>query len=77
MIQILSNISKSKGKQTIKFSQLIKYKMGSIFLEKSYTICGAGPPPFYKKSKYLWINILKCYEACFYCMSMSKSTKRY
>ena len=75
MIQILSNISRSKGKQTIKFSELIKYKMGNIFLEKSYIICGAGPPPFYKKSKYLWINILKCYEACFYCMS--KSSKRY
>ena len=39
-IHILLNISKSKGKQAIKFSQLLKYNMRNTFLEKSYTNCG-------------------------------------
>ena len=52
-IHILSNISRSKVNQTIKFSQLIQYKMRNIFLEKSYTQCvGKGSPrPLHKKSK--------------------------
>ena len=40
VIHVLSNISRSKGKHTIKFGQLIEYKTRSIFLEKSYTECG-------------------------------------
>ena len=55
--------------------------MGNIFFEKSYTKCGgeASPRPFYKKSKfsYLWIKNLKCYIACFCCMSRSRSTEIY
>ena len=49
----LFNISRSKGNQTMKFGQLIEYKMRKNFLEKSYTKCGgeASPKPFYKKSK--------------------------
>ena len=39
VIQILSNISRSKGNQTIKFGQLLEYNMGNILLEKSYTKC--------------------------------------
>ena len=31
--------------QTIKFSQLIKYNMKNIFLEKSYTKCGGETFP--------------------------------
>ena len=31
-IQILSNISQSKGNQTMKFGQLIEYSKGNIFL---------------------------------------------
>ena len=31
---ILSNISQSKGNQTIKFGQLIEYKKGNIFSSK-------------------------------------------
>ena len=52
-ILILSNISRSKGNQTKKLGQLIKYKMTIIFLEKSYAKCGREtiPRPFYKKSK--------------------------
>ena len=36
-IQILSNISRSKGNQALKFGQLIDYNMRNIFLKKSYT----------------------------------------
>ena len=36
-IHILSNISQSKGNQTMTFSQLIEYKKRNIFLQKS---CG-------------------------------------
>ena len=35
VIQILPNISRSKGNQTIKFSELISYNR-NIFLEESY-----------------------------------------
>ena len=52
-IHILTNISRSKGKQITKFGQLIKYNMKKNFLEKSYTKCGGDtiPRPFSKKSK--------------------------
>ena len=36
-INILSNISRSKGNGTMKFGQLIEYCVRNIFLEKSYT----------------------------------------
>ena len=36
-INILPNISGSKGKQAMKIRQLIEYKMINIFLSKSYT----------------------------------------
>ena len=51
--QILPNISKSQGNQTMKFGHLIEYNMRNIFLERSYTKCGGepSPRPFYKKSK--------------------------
>ena len=38
-MHVLPNITRSKDKQTMKFSQLIEYKMRNIFLEKSYTKC--------------------------------------
>ena len=34
-IQLLSNISRSKYNQTIKFSQLLEYNERNIFLQKS------------------------------------------
>ena len=34
-IHILSNISRSKGNQTMKFDQLIEYNKRNIFLKKS------------------------------------------
>ena len=39
-IHILSNISRSKGNQTMKFGQLIEYKMWNNFVEKSYSKFG-------------------------------------
>ena len=53
VIHILSNISGSKENQTMKLGQLIKYNMGDIFLEKSYTKCGgeSSPRPFSEMSK--------------------------
>ena len=36
-IHILSNISQSKGNQTMKFGQLIEYNKRNIFLQK---LCG-------------------------------------
>ena len=33
-------MSRSKGNQTVKFGQLIKYNLRNSFLEKSYTKCG-------------------------------------
>ena len=33
-IQVLSNISRSQGNQTIKFDQLIEHKNRNIFLQK-------------------------------------------
>ena len=52
-INVLLNISRSKGNQTIDFGQLIQYNTRNIFLEKSYPKCdgGACSRPFYKKSK--------------------------
>ena len=52
-IHILSNISRSKGNQTMKISQLIECTTRNIFLEKTYTKCGQEtiPKPFSKKIK--------------------------
>ena len=36
-MHILSNISRSKDNQTMKFAQLIEYKKKKNFLEESYT----------------------------------------
>ena len=44
-IHTLLNISRTKGNQTIKFGQLIKYNIRNIFLEKSYTKCGGETIP--------------------------------
>ena len=60
-IHILANISRSKGNQTMKFGQLIEYNMKTIFLEKSFSICGGEtiPRPSSKKSK-LSISLDQC-----------------
>ena len=47
-INLLSNISRGKCNQLMKFCQLIDYNMRNIFLEKSYTKWGGetSPRPF-------------------------------
>ena len=49
-IHILTNISRSLGRQVMKFGQLIYYNTRNIFLEKLYTKCGGKtiPRPFFK-----------------------------
>ena len=53
VIQILPNILRSKGNQTMKFGQLIECNMRNIFFEKLFTKCGSetSPRPFYEKWK--------------------------
>ena len=52
-IHLLPNISRSKGNQKIKFSQLIEYNMNNIFFKKSWTKCAAETilRSFFKKAK--------------------------
>ena len=52
-IYILTNISRNKDNQTMKFGLLIECNMRNIFLEKSYNKCGGEtiPRPFSKKLK--------------------------
>ena len=49
-IHVLVNITKSKGNQTMKFGQLIKYSLRFFFLEESDAKCGgeAIPRSFWK-----------------------------
>ena len=69
-MHILPNIIRSRGYQTMKFGQLIKYNIRNFFLEKSYKQCSGEsiPKPFSRKSKwaYLWINsfILFVFSVC-------------
>ena len=53
VINILLNISRSKGNQKINFSQLIEHNMTNIFLDKSYIKYDEEsiPRPFSKISK--------------------------
>ena len=41
--------SRSKDNETMKFDQIIEYKMRNIFLKRSYTKCGGEtiPRPFF------------------------------
>ena len=59
-IHILSNISCSKGNQTIKFDQLIECSMRNTFLEKSkIKFAGEAIPNHFLKNQncsYLWIS---------------------
>ena len=51
VIHILTNISRIKSNQTMKFGQSIDYNMRTIFLQQSYAKCGVetSPRPFSKK----------------------------
>ena len=44
-IHILPNISRSKGKLTMKFDQVIQYNLRNIFVEKAYTKCAGETIP--------------------------------
>ena len=50
-IDILPDISRSKGNQKMKFGQLVGYNMRNIFLEISCTKHGGETSPYLKKSK--------------------------
>ena len=52
-IHILPDISRCRGNQTVKFDQLIKYNMSSIFIKKSCAKYGGETNlrPFSKNSK--------------------------
>ena len=61
----MSNISRSKDNQTMKFGQLIECNMRNIFLEKSYSKCGeTSPKPFSKKLK-LTISLDQWYKVLY------------
>ena len=51
-IYILTNTSRSKGNQAMKFGKLIQHNTKHIFLKKLYTKCSGDtiPRPFSKKS---------------------------
>ena len=57
-IHILSNITRIKDIQTMKFGSFIEYKLRNIFVVKSYVKCGGEtiPRPFSKKSKIEYIS---------------------
>ena len=64
-MQILPNISRSEGYQTMNLGQIIECNMRSIFLEKSYSKYGGetSPRPLSKKLKLpisldQWLKIL-------------------
>ena len=65
---ILTNISRSKGNETMKFGQLIEYNIRNIFLEKSYTKCGGETSPRLFSEKLKLSILLDKYTACFYCI---------
>ena len=78
-IHILSNISRSKGNQTMTFGQLIEYNMRNIF-QDNHTQNALGqqvPDPLIKNKNfpYLWINCLKSYTLCFCCMFKLRTSK--
>ena len=52
-IYILTNISRSKDNQAMKYGQLIEQNLRNIFFEKSYRQCDGKtiPRPFFKKNQ--------------------------
>ena len=79
-IHMMSNISRGKGDQAMKFGQLIKYTKRNIFVKKSYTKCAEEtiPRPLFKKSRLSisldqWckvLNSLFLLYANFYCIEI-------
>ena len=71
-MHILPNISRSIGNQRKTFVQLIEYSIGNIFIENhtQNVVQKLFPDSSLKNLNlaYLWINILKFYAVCFYCV---------
>ena len=74
-IHILSNNSKIKDNQAMKFGQFIEYKLKNIVLQKPYTKCvtETSTRPFYIKSKLRVLSLdkkskveTKVKTTCFY-----------
>ena len=59
----------------MKLGQLMEYNKRNFFLEKSYTKCGGDPFLKNQNWAYLWINSLKFYAVCFYCMPSWRLSK--
>ena len=66
---VLLNISKSKDNQ-ITWEIFFLKTRGQNLVQKLV-------PDLNQNSAYLFINSLKCYTVCFYCMAKLRSTKRY
>ena len=69
----MTNISRSKANQAVKFGQLIEYKTRNIFFKKKHiqdVVEKLFPDSFLKNKNrgYLWISSLKFYTVCFHCM---------
>ena len=67
----MTNVSRSKGNQTVKFGQLIEYDMRNIFLEKPYPKCREPSNRAFSQKSKLSISLdqyskLSC--SLFYCM---------
>ena len=79
-IHMMSNISRSKGDQAMKFGQLIEYTKRNSFVKKSYAKCAeeTTPRPLFKKSRlsislnqwYKVLNSLFLLYANFYCIEI-------
>ena len=71
-MHILTNVSRSKSNQGMKFGRLIKYECGLFFLNNhtQNVLNKLFPDPFLENQNwaYLWVNSLKRYAVCFYCM---------
>ena len=63
----------------MELGHLFEYTTRNIFLEKLYTECGretiSRSFPIIQKWAYLWINSLKFYTVCLYCMPSLGSSK--
>ena len=73
----LPNISRSKGKQTAKFGQLIEYNISFLKNHTQNVAEKLVPDPFIKNQNcsYLWIINLKCYAVFLDFRSKLRSTK--
>ena len=75
-IHILPNISTSKGNPD---NEIWSINRNNILKKDTKSVVEKLVPNLLIKNQnlaYLWINSLRCYKFCFYCMSKLRSTKR-